>query len=187
MPVHSSLVFAPTWNWHLPMRFDTRDHTSKPAFRRPSVHSPMRHSVPSPWHPGPSFDRSTVHPPGTIVRACVQAPERPLAHAFFRSLALAPGTVVRPFTHPGPYVRACLHSDARPSKSSFRAFEPSLRRSVERLALGPLRRLSDTRDHVYAKEGDKSADRGLRLNRSRQQGRSTAYTTLIQLRGLRRI
>ena len=46
----------------------------------------------------------------------------------------------------------------------------------------------DTRDqNVLQKEGDKSVDRGLRLNRSRQQGRSTAYTTLIQLRGLRRI
>jgi len=46
---------------------------------------------------------------------------------------------------------------------------------------------SGTREHARTKEGDKSADRGLRLNRSRQQGRSTAYTTLIQLRGLRRI
>ena len=48
-------------------------------------------------------------------------------------------------------------------------------------------RRSGTREHAQRKEGDKSADRGLRLNRSRQQGRSTAYTTLIQLRGLRRI
>ena len=54
--------------------------------------------------------------------ACVRAPDRPVGHAFFRSPALAPGTIVRPFPHPGPYVRACLHSDARPSKS--------LRRSV---------------------------------------------------------
>ena len=51
----------------------------------------------------------------------------------------------------------------------------------------PRPRRSGTREHAERKEGDKSADRGLRLNRSRQQGRSTAYTTLIQLRGLRRI
>ena len=141
--------------------FTHPDHRpSLPAFQRPTVHSPMRCSVPS----GTRDHRSTVPSlaPGTIVRACLHSDAPP---------STRPCVVPFPLWHPGP--------------SSEPACIPTL--GPRPLPAVTDRHLLDTRDHAYSKEGDKSADRGLRLNRSRQQGRSTAYTTLIQLRGLRRI
>ena len=52
--------------WHPGPSFDrslsgTRDHRpSLPAFRRPTVHLPMRCSVPSLWHPGPSSEPACI-------------------------------------------------------------------------------------------------------------------------------